>query len=317
MKPNPFLAFRSAAFAVLRRQPQAGASGGAQAPRLATALPSPVRCSRRPGTHLLPSSSFHSTPVALHKGPSQRDGSRQPQARAKRLEVPQHNPTPKPRRGNKIKIEYVHLLDPTTGSQGPLRPLSDILESVSEDDGFVVELVQERPPIVKIIDLKSARAQTLKKRQIEKRMAGGAQEDLKEVRLTWGMADADFQHKFQKLRDDLSKGNCRVDVVFVNKKGQKPLPPQEREERVRELIDSLEDVSKEWKPHETKGVFAYVYLQSKIKVSNKIDINELKESVPKHIQQKEERKLRQQKNLEKQRAAGQPSEKDYRNLWGV
>jgi hypothetical protein len=148
-------------------------------------------------------------------------------------------------------------------------------------------------------------------------MAGGSQEVLKEVRLTWSMADADFQHKFQKLREDLSKGNCRVDVVFVHKKGHRPLPPQEREERVRELIESLEDVSKEWKPYETKGVYAYIYLQSKIKVSNKIDIEELKESIPKHIQQKEERKLRQQKNLEKQRAAGQPSATDYGNLWGV
>ncbi|RXW20028.1 hypothetical protein EST38_g5823 [Candolleomyces aberdarensis] len=309
MNPNSFLAFRSAAFTALRHQP---GTSGTQALRLAAAIPRAAQCSRRPTTYLISSSSLHSTSITLQK--YQRDDPRQP--KAKRPEIPQHKPTPKPRRGNKIKIEYVHLLDPTTDSIGPLRRLSDILDSVSEDDGFVVELVQEHPdPIVKIVDLKSSRAQTLKQRQIEKRMAGGSQEVLKEAHFTWSMADADFQHRFQKLQDDLSKGNCRVDVVFANKRGHKPLPPHEREERVRELVESLEEVSKEWKPHETKGTYAYVYLQSKVKVSNKVNIEELKESVPKHIQQKEERRLRQQKNLEKQRAAGQSSE--YGSLWGV
>ncbi|KAJ3544582.1 hypothetical protein NMY22_g2737 [Coprinellus aureogranulatus] len=253
-------------------------------------------CSRRTAlcsVFASPSSSFHTTPVALKKKPDDGEVLNTVMKKQRRIEVPEHNPIPKKRRGAKIGLKRVHVQDPSTGLVGPLRSLDELLEETKDE--YIVELVQENPPIVKLIDIKEARAATLAERLRAKRKGGT--EDQKEAVLTWATEPADEAHRLQKVREDLEKGNCKVDLTFMTKKRTRPPPRAEMQAKVEEIAESLEDVAKQWKPYFLSYTTATLYLQSKIRVSNKVSREELMENVPKHIQQKEERKARAEKRM--------------------
>lgn len=208
-----------------------------------------------------------------------------------RMEVPDHNPTPKRRRGAKIGLKRVHVQDPSSGLVGPLQSLDELLESTKDE--YIVELIEENPPIVKLLDIKEARAATLEERLRAKRKGGT--EDLKEAQLTWTIDPADEAHRLQKVREDLEKGNVKFDLTFQTKKKQKPPPRSEMQAKIEGIAESLEDVAKQWKPYEITYTSATLYLQSKTRVSTKVSKEELMERVPKHIQLKEERKARAEK----------------------
>lgn len=211
----------------------------------------------------------------------------------KRIEVPEHNPTPKRRRGAKIGLKRVHVQDPSSGLVGPLQSLDELLESTKDD--YIVELIEENPPIVKLIDIKEARAATLEERLRAKRKGGS--EDQKEAQLAWTIDPADEAHRLQKIREDLEKGNCKFDLVFVTKRKQKPPPRSEMQAKIEGIAESMEDVAKQWKPYDLTYTTATLYLQSKTRVSSKVSKEELMERVPKHIQLKEERKARAEKRM--------------------
>jgi translation initiation factor IF-3 len=211
----------------------------------------------------------------------------------RRIEVPEHNPTPKKRRGTKIGLPKVHVQDPSTGLIGPLESLEHLLEDTKDE--YIVELIEEHPPTVKLIDIKEARASTLEERLRAKRKGGS--EVQKEAQISWTMEPADKMHRIQKVREDLEKGNCKVDISFITKKRQRPPPRPEMQAKVEEVAESLEDVAKQWKPYALTSHNATLYLQSKIRVSSKVSREELMERVPKHIQQKEERKARAEKRM--------------------
>ena len=241
----------------------------------------------------LPSSSFHTTPIVLKKKQDGNDAFEELVKKPRRIEVPEHNPTPKKRRGAKIGLPKVHVEDPSTGLLGPLQSLEQLLEETKDE--YIVELIEENPPIVKLIDIKEARASTLEERLRAKRKGGS--EVQKEAQITWTMEPADEAHKIQKVREDLEKGNCKVEISFTTKKRQRPPPRPEMQAKVEEIAESLEDLSKQWKPYSLTNHNATLYLQSKIRVSTKVSREELMERVPKHIQQKEERKARAEKRM--------------------
>lgn len=213
--------------------------------------------------------------------------------RQRRVEVPEHNPTPKKRRGAKIGLKRVHVQDPSSGLVGPLQSLDELLESTKDE--YIIELIEESPPIVKLIDVKEARAATLEERLRAKRRGGS--EDQKEAQLAWTIDPADEAHRIQKIREDLEKGNCKFDLALTTKRKQKPPPRPEMQAKLEEIAESLEDVAKQWKPYAMTYTTATLYLQSKTRVSNKVSKEELMERVPKHIQLKEERKARAEKRM--------------------
>ncbi|EPQ59677.1 hypothetical protein GLOTRDRAFT_34401 [Gloeophyllum trabeum ATCC 11539] len=163
---------------------------------------------------------------------------------------------PEPPKNENIPHRTVRLVDPETSKLRPPAPLEEILASFSRKTHFL-QLVSERPePIVKLINKEEARRKRVQQRkaQLQNKM------EEKEIQMTWGIASADLEHKLRKVRQELEKGN-RVDLVYAPKKGQ-PLPsPAAREQRVKETLDLLADIGKEWKPREQTARMIVIYLE--------------------------------------------------------
>ncbi|EAU80572.1 hypothetical protein CC1G_09969 [Coprinopsis cinerea okayama7 len=291
---NAFTAFRSAAKSVLRP------------PRPPPAVNLGTRCS---------AARFHTTPIVFKKKNDLDLEALGTDKRKQRMQVPKHNPTPKKRRNEKIGLPFVQLLDTQTNTPGPMRPLQEILDSLNLEE-YYVELVSETPPVVRIVDIKEARAGTLAERQKSKRGAG--QKDMhKEAQLTWSMAEADEAHKLSKVREDLEKG-YRVDIVFSPKPRARAPAQMEMRFKLEEVRKKFDDVAKEWKAMSVDKRMGVLYLQSKVKVTAKVDREVLKESIPKSVLEKRERIEREQKHLAmKQQQAQKDLESSYQNLWGV
>ena len=88
---------------------------------------------------------------------------------------------------------------------------------------------------------------------------------IKERQLTWVTAGPDLQHKLQSIRDDLEKGNARLDIQFLPKAGVRSPPLEEMKKRLDDMTVMFEDVSNEWKERTFRRGSATLFLQSKIK----------------------------------------------------
>ncbi|KAI4294271.1 hypothetical protein K523DRAFT_72511 [Schizophyllum commune Tattone D] len=145
---------------------------------------------------------------------------------------------------------------------GPPTSLSTILAAIDRKN-FFVELVshhKETGALVKIID-KRERARWLKE---QKQRAKAAKKPApKEMQLTWATDGHDLEHKLSKVRKDLSRG-ARVDIALAQKSGQKELTAKEKQQKLQGIVDSLQDVSTEWKPREVRKHVATIYLESTV-----------------------------------------------------
>jgi len=88
---------------------------------------------------------------------------------------------------------------------------------------------------------------------------------VKERQLTWVTAGSDLQHKLESIRDDLEKGNARLDIQFLPKAGVRSPPLEEMEKRLDEVTAMFEDISNEWKERTFRRGGATLFLQSKVK----------------------------------------------------
>lgn len=161
-----------------------------------------------------------------------------------------------PPRDEDIKHRVVQIVDSAGRLTIPLS-LKGILDSLDKRCSFV-QLVKAEPPLVKIISKKMI----FDKERVEKARArvSAKKNTQKEVQLTWGADSADQAHKMERMRMELEKGS-RVDLVIAHKKKQVLPKPMEMQERVQEMVDSLADVSKEWKDREVRATITAVFLQ--------------------------------------------------------
>lgn len=125
-------------------------------------------------------------------------------------------------------------------------------------DRFCIELVTEKPePIVKIVDLAAdyhkAKEQNKKKKEISKVRE-------KEIQMTWSVDVGDREHKMMKTREALAEG-ARVVIAFTRKKGQKFISPEERQQKMAEVVQELSDVAEEYKARAMPGLNAFIYLR--------------------------------------------------------
>jgi len=161
-------------------------------------------------------------------------------------------------RNDNIDYRVVQIVDPETGRLNEPAELRDILASINRKTHFV-ELVNEEPnPIVKIKNKLEEYAWT-RQRRAKIKAANAIQQ--KEVQMTWGVASGDLAHKLKKVRRELEKGN-RVDLVYAPKKDQALPSPQQIEERLRETVDLLADVGKEWRPRKIQRNIAIMSFQA-------------------------------------------------------
>ncbi|KAM6495495.1 hypothetical protein JOM56_008201 [Amanita muscaria] len=132
------------------------------------------------------------------------------------------------------------------------------LLSLIDRRGYYIQLVNQQPPIVKIVN--KSEEYSRKRQEQEQAKLSKAKQSRKEVQLTWAIAEADAVHKLEKAREELEKGN-RVDLVFSQKRGH-PVPSErEMRERMQTVVDSLADVGKEWKEKDFQWRMAVAFLQ--------------------------------------------------------
>ena len=139
-----------------------------------------------------------------------------------------------------IKYSHVQVVN-SEGKLDPPRPLTAILASIERKDYFV-QLVTDDQPIVKIMNRKEMyeKSKALKK---AKKAAERSSEE-KEIQMTWGVAIGDLSHKISKVREELEKRN-RVNLIFAPKKGQPVPSPNERNEKMNEILEMLKDIGQE------------------------------------------------------------------------
>ncbi|KAF8631996.1 hypothetical protein AX17_004941 [Amanita inopinata Kibby_2008] len=131
--------------------------------------------------------------------------------------------------------------------------------SLIDRRGYYLLLANSSPPIVKLVNKSEEFAR--KKQEQEQARLSKARQTHKEVQLSWGLGEADADHKLGKAREELEKG-LRVDLVFVYRKGQPVLSEEQMREKVQAVVDSLADVGKEWKERQFQRRTGAVFLQS-------------------------------------------------------
>lgn len=130
--------------------------------------------------------------------------------------------------------------------------------SLLDRRGYYIQLVSQKPPVVKIVN--KSEEYNRKKQEQEQAKLLKAKHVHKELQLTWATGEADATHKLEKAREDLARG-FRVDIVFEHKRGQPSPSHQQMQERVQAVVDSLADVSMEWKERQIQRRIAAVFLR--------------------------------------------------------
>jgi translation initiation factor IF-3 len=157
-----------------------------------------------------------------------------------------------------IRYPYVQIVN-ADGRLDPPQPLSAILASIDHKKSFV-QLVADDRPIVKVLSKKETydKAKALRK---AKKNAERSQED-KEIQMTWGVAVGDLEHKINKVKKELEKKH-RVNLIFAPKKRQPVPSPQERDEKVNEVLEMLKDIGKESRPRTFLRSLLTLHLEAK------------------------------------------------------
>jgi translation initiation factor IF-3 len=160
-------------------------------------------------------------------------------------------------RDRNIPYHIVQLVN-EDGRLEPPTPLSHIIASIDSKTHFV-ELVNEDPqPLVKI---KNKTQEYIKMKEWKKRQKEVAASNIqKEIQMTWGVESGDLAHKLKKVRKELEKGN-RVDLVYAPKANQVMPSPVAMENRIKETVEILSDIAKEWAPRRFEKGVAVLFLK--------------------------------------------------------
>lgn len=169
-------------------------------------------------------------------------------------------------RDRDIPYHIVQLVN-EDGRLEPPAPLSHIIASIDSKTHFV-ELVSEDPqPLVKI---KNKKQEYIKMKEWKRRQKEVAASNIqKEIQMTWGVELGDLAHKLKKVRKELERGN-RVDLVYAPKANQVIPSRVIMENRIKETVEMLSDIAKEWMPRRFEKGVAVLSLKLADKPPNSI-----------------------------------------------
>lgn len=91
------------------------------------------------------------------------------------------------------------------------------------------------------------------------------QEEVKEIQMSWGSAEADFERKLDKAREVLERGSPLA-LTFARKKKQAFLTPEEMQAQVQRAVDALADVAKESGERRLRQYILTVTLKSTVDI---------------------------------------------------
>lgn len=195
-----------------------------------------------------------------------------------------------------IKHEIVQILN-SEGKLSEPQTLSSILESVNLDT-HVVRLYSSDPPTVVVASKIEEKVRKLEKRAGAKHALERQKLATKMRQITWFTQGSDLQHKLQSIRDDLERGNARLEVQFLGKARLKSPPHEEMMKRLDEVKAMFKDISNEWKQMIINKKNATIYLQSTNKANFTLPTKEELEEVAK---QKLEARLDRVQNQRKRK----------------
>ena len=159
-----------------------------------------------------------------------------------------------------IKHEIVQILN-SEGELSEPQTLNSILDSVNLDT-HVVRLYSSDPPTVVVASKIEEKVRRLEKKAEEKLTLERRKLVTKKRQITWFTEGSDLQYKLQSIRDDLERGNARLDIQFLGKAGLKSPPRAEMIERLNGVTAIFKDISNEWKQKEVGSKNATLFLQS-------------------------------------------------------
>ncbi|KAF9558226.1 hypothetical protein CPC08DRAFT_709773 [Agrocybe pediades] len=204
-----------------------------------------------------------------------------------------------------IPYDIVQVKD-ADGTLHHAQKLTKVLEGV-DTATHVVRLISHEPPIVRVLTQIEDKTHILamkarKKVREEKRHILN-----KEAQLSWFTAPQDFEHKIQKIYEDLEKGDIRVDVVFNPKPKVRNPTRAEMLEQLAEVQQKLSAVSVEWREREFIRGTARMFLQSTVKKEKLLPTQEeVAEKAKEDLERAQRqllRKKRKEESLQKERAA--------------
>ena len=176
-----------------------------------------------------------------------------------------------------IQYEIVQILN-SEGNLSERQTLSSILASVNLDT-HIVRLVSSSPPTVVVASKIEEKIRRLEQKAEKKLVVERRKLVTKERQLTWVTEGPDLHYKLQSIRDDLKRGNVRLDIQFLGKAGIHSPPLAEMVKRLDEVTAMFADISNEWKERAYSKKGATLFLQStnkdKISMPTKDELEEV------------------------------------------
>ncbi|KDR74499.1 hypothetical protein GALMADRAFT_250477 [Galerina marginata CBS 339.88] len=199
-------------------------------------------------------------------------------------------------KNGQIPYQFVQLQD-ANGTLHHAEKLTKILDTVDHST-HILRLISHDPPVVQILAHLDDKMQKLERKATRKANEERKHVVNKEAQLTWFTADQDFDHKVVKVREDLEKGDVRIDVVFNPKAGVRNPTKDEMLEHLDEVARRVADVANEWREREFRRGSARVSFQSTVKKEKLLPTQEEMKEMAKEAVKKRERQLSRQKQKE-------------------
>ncbi|KAF8898144.1 hypothetical protein CPB84DRAFT_1780974 [Gymnopilus junonius] len=209
-------------------------------------------------------------------------------------------------KNHQIEQEIVQLKD-KDGTLHHAQKLSKILEDVDLST-HIVRLVSPHPPIVQIFSIMEDKMKQLEHKATKKVERQKRHIVNKEAQLSWFTAGQDLEHKLSKIREDLEKGDVRVDVFFNPKAKVRNPTPLEMTEQLDEAAKRMEGVGVEWREREfTRGI-ARISFQSTVKKEKLLPTEEeVRKLAQEEVERRKKQALRKKQKEEEKLGSGGPT----------
>jgi translation initiation factor IF-3 len=192
---------------------------------------------------------------------------------------------------HQIPFDVVQVQD-SDGILHPSSSLNHLLASIDKSN-YLVRLVSRQPPIVRVLTHLEDKMNKLERKAELKTRKNKGQVSTKEVRLSWLISDADYEHKMAIARKELEKGDIRVDFLFSPKSGVRAPSRLEMKEQMEKVADAFRDVGHEWKERDFVGRgMARLFLQSTVRAPKVLPNKSELEQKAKKALEKRDKSLR-------------------------
>ena len=217
-------------------------------------------------------------------------------------------------RNEDIPFDLVHFVTEETRGLPRAQPLRSVLALIDRSREFV-ELVNARPPIVKIISIKDAQRAEQEERarstQHRKRSRGE-----KEVQVTWTAAEGDLNNKMKSAQRHLSNGD-RVNLVFAPRSGRyKGFDQAKKAEIIGMFDDGLEEFGQKMSEDADTPRVVSVIWHPKEGVATQKQAKKAEASQVARME-KLKKKERQKEKSEQARLEGEKRKKERQAMGGV